>query len=53
MEIKSMIWPAKTRDVSNHSVDSRIWSEFKYRDGDIIISTVGKTGTTWIQQIVA
>ena len=25
----------------------------KFRDDDIVISTYGKTGTTWLQQILA
>ncbi len=29
------------------------WNWFKYRDGDIVIATYGKTGRTWTQQIVA
>jgi aryl sulfotransferase len=34
-------------------VDSARWNDFKFRDGDIIIATWGKSGTTWTQQIVS
>lgn len=54
MEKKSSFeWPAKTKEFQDHSSDSTIWNEFKYRDNDIIIATVPKAGTTWTQQIVA
>lgn len=36
---------------SNH-FQSTVWNDFKFRDDDIIISTYGKAGTTWTQQIV-
>lgn len=45
--------PIKTRELHNHHFDSTIWNDFKFRDDDIIISTYGKSGTTWVQQIVA
>jgi aryl sulfotransferase len=33
--------------------DSGRWAGFPFRDGDIVISTRSKTGTTWVQQICA
>jgi hypothetical protein len=33
--------------------DSARWIEFPYRDGDIVISTRSKSGTTWMQMICA
>lgn len=40
-------------DTSHNSiVDAARWNEFTYRDDDVIIATFGKTGTTWVQQIV-
>ena len=33
--------------------DSARWIGFPFRDGDIVISTRSKTGTTWIQMICA
>lgn len=46
-------WPAKSRELLNHHFDSTIWNDFKFRDDDIIIATYAKSGTTWMQQIVA
>jgi aryl sulfotransferase len=33
--------------------DSGRWRDFPFRDGDIVISTRSKTGTTWVQMICA
>ncbi len=33
--------------------DSGRWVEFPYRDGDVVISTRSKSGTTWVQMICA
>jgi len=33
--------------------DSARWAGFPFRDGDIVISTRSKTGTTWVQMICA
>lgn len=49
----AMPWPKKQRELHNHHFDSTIWNDFKFRDDDIIIATYGKSGTTWVQQIVA
>lgn len=46
-------WPVKTREMHSHHFDSTIWNDFRFRDDDIIISTYAKSGTTWMQQIVA
>ena len=46
-------WPKKTRELHSHHFDSTIWNDFRFRDDDIIISTYAKSGTTWMQQIVA
>lgn len=46
-------WPVKTHDFQNHHFDTRIWNKYQFRDSDIIIATWGKSGTTWLQQIVS
>ena len=46
-------WPRKTRELQNHHMDSTFWNDFTFRDDDIIVSTYGKSGTTWTQQIVS
>ena len=33
--------------------DSRRWDHYQPRDGDIVIATYPKCGTTWMQQIVS
>ena len=45
--------PRKTREFHNHHFDSTIWNDFEFREDDIIIATYAKTGTTWMQQIIA
>lgn len=45
-------WPQKQRELHNHHFDSTIWNDFAFRHDDIIIATYGKSGTTWVQQIV-
>lgn len=46
-------WPIKSREIHDHHINSTVWNRFKFRDDDIIIATNGKSGTTWMQQIVA
>jgi aryl sulfotransferase len=46
-------WPVKTRELHNHHFDSTVWNDFRFRDDDIIIATYAKSGTTWMQQMVA
>nr|VFJ42287.1 MAG: aryl sulfotransferase [Candidatus Kentron sp. FW] len=44
--------PAVTRIYQNHHLDSTRWKHFKPRDGDIVVATSLKAGTTWVQWIV-
>jgi aryl sulfotransferase len=46
-------WPVKTRELHSHHFDSTIWNDFLFRNDDIVIATYAKSGTTWMQQIVA
>jgi len=48
-----IVWPIKTREIHNHHMKSTVWNDFKFRDDDIVIATYGKSGTTWMQQILA
>ena len=42
--------PVRYRSVDE---DSGRWTDFPFRDGDIVISTRSKSGTTWVQMICA
>ncbi len=47
-------YPAgRRRVVRNHHMDSTRWDDFPLRSDDIVISTYGKSGTSWLQQIVS
>lgn len=52
MSNAAIAWPRKTREMQSHHFDSTVWNDFSFRDGDIVISTYAKSGTTWMQQIV-
>lgn len=43
---------APTRVERSPVLDSRRWNAFQPRDGDIVIATFAKCGTTWTQRIV-
>ena len=45
--------PSKTREIHNHHFDSTIWNDFVFRDDDIVIASYPKSGSTWLQQIIA
>ena len=44
--------PAVTRTYQNHTLNSTRWRHYTPRDGDVIVSTSYKSGTTWMQHIV-
>jgi aryl sulfotransferase len=46
-------WPVKRRELNTLHFKSARWNDFNFRDGDIVIATYAKSGTTWTQQIVA
>ncbi len=52
MNKTSVKFPEVKHTYQNHIIDSTRWNAFPYRDGDIIISTAYKAGTTWMQTIV-
>jgi len=45
--------PRKTREIQNHHIDSTAWNDFEFRDDDIVIASYAKSGTTWLQHIIA
>ena len=45
--------PQLTRRIRNHHFDSQRWNGLNPRDDDIIIASPYKSGTTWLQSIVA
>ncbi len=49
----NVAWPEKTGELYHNHFDSTLWNDFPFRDDDIIISTYAKSGTTWVQQILA
>jgi len=53
MDDQQAAWPKKTRELHSHHFDSTVWNDFSFRDDDIVIGTYGKSGTTWMQQIVS
>ncbi len=48
-----MLSRAPLKIVRNWTSDSRRWAGYEPRDGDVIIATAPKVGTTWTQQIVS
>ena len=47
-----MLTRPATRTVRDFHSDSRHWDHYQPREGDIVICTAPKAGTTWTQQIV-
>ncbi len=53
MNLATPAFPVKTREMHSHHFDSTMWNGFSFRDDDVIIASYAKSGTTWLQQIVA
>jgi len=45
--------PRRTRTYRNHHLDGTRWDPFVPREGDVVVSTAYKAGTTWMQAIVS
>jgi len=48
-----MLSRAAQRVVRDWIVDSRQWDRFRPREGDVVVGTAPKCGTTWTQRIVS
>jgi aryl sulfotransferase len=53
MNTNNIKYPQKEREHWHHLLDSTVWNEFNFRDDDIVINAYSKSGTTWVQQIIA
>jgi aryl sulfotransferase len=49
----AIAWPQKEGDIVNAVSDSTRWNGFAFRDGDVVVATYGKSGTTLTQHILA
>jgi aryl sulfotransferase len=45
--------PEQLHEYRNHHLDSTRWDHYKVRDGDIVVTTAYKAGTTWTQRMLA
>jgi aryl sulfotransferase len=45
--------PERVHEYRNHHLDSTRWDQFRVREGDIVVTTAYKAGTTWTQRILA
>jgi hypothetical protein len=49
---ETIAWPVKRQEIKTAVFDSTRWNGFPFREGDVVVATWGKTGTTWVEQIV-
>jgi aryl sulfotransferase len=52
MSLNSTSWPLPPIVVQNVFMDTSRWKNVSIRNGDVIIASYSKSGTTWLQQIV-
>ncbi|MDQ1454797.1 MAG: aryl sulfotransferase [Actinomycetota bacterium] len=45
--------PEHIHEYRNHHLDSTRWERFNAREGDIVVTTAYKAGTTWTQRMLA
>jgi aryl sulfotransferase len=45
-------WGELPATIQNHSIDSLRWRLVNLRDGDVVVASWAKAGTTWLQQVV-
>jgi aryl sulfotransferase len=53
MMLEETVWPEKSRELVTRIMDSRRWNGFAFREGDIVVDTWAKSGTTLMQEILA
>lgn len=53
VELTTEVLPAVLHTYQNHTLDSTLWQHFSPRDDDIVVATAYKSGTTWVQAILA
>jgi aryl sulfotransferase len=52
MSLEQAALPQKSRELVTRIMDSRRWNGFAFRDGDIVVDTWAKSGTTLMQEIL-
>ncbi|KAH3743112.1 n-hydroxyarylamine sulfotransferase [Pelomyxa schiedti] len=45
--------PRKTREIVSSYSNSTYWNGFEFREGDIMVCSSYKTGSTWLQQLIS
>ena len=53
IEVVEMNVPVKTREIQTNHFDSTKWNNFSFQNGDVVIATAYKSGTTWTQNILS